>query len=120
MTQLHDDLIAVNEYLDAKGWCQGGGTNPHTAEFGSGVCLEEAIAGVITGRTENLWPLFYGENEEAWARDGAIHAALRVQRIKDAPDDPASSRSLWWWNDVPERTVEDVKLLLKRAIEACD
>lgn len=132
MTSLvRQDLAAAYDILERKGWCRGG-------SFASGsVCLEAAVA-MATMKDARLWSLREHDGPP-WVAHGScieryIDPAL-AQRFFDAgaalinalPDldkdfmgaaENGNKPALWWWNDRPGRTVEEVKALIKLAMEA--
>lgn len=88
------------DVLEQRGWCQG------ESELADGrVCLEGAFCYAAGSDADELIPLHLSEVKEAWKK---LNEAVR--------EEAGQSISVWFWNDKPERTVEDVKMVLKKAI----
>ncbi|GHG10131.1 DUF6197 family protein [Streptomyces hydrogenans] len=90
------------DILETRGWCQG------TLRKADGrVCLEGAV---IAACPDSLHWLMQAQHPgfAAWRTLGEV-----IGR-----ETGCAFMSPYLWNDAPERTVEDVKLVLKKAIES--
>jgi hypothetical protein len=126
MSQVSEDLEAAYAYLDEHGWCQGA-AQPNSD---GNVCIEGAIAAVTMGHPA-LWSVRSGDPGMYFKRSGELihypdaqdvkrHEACIYALINAAPQrrDIVLNDQIYPYNDHESTTVEDVKLLLKRAIEA--
>lgn len=116
MTQLTEDLQKAYDHLEAHGWCQG-----YFAKEDGKVCLDGALRKGAQDDTKMPapWSTFYTDSsyparlcavQEQLAK--AIKLDFESVSYEGAPD----YRVIWDWNDDPERSVEDVKLVLKKSI----
>lgn len=96
-------LECALDTLNERGWCQG-----TMLDSEGRVCALGALSVAIT----KTWQLY--ETDLRIASSSALSVAEDVFEV-DHPNDKIAR-----WNDAPSTTVEDVKLLIKRAIEACD
>jgi hypothetical protein len=104
------------DYLEAHGWCQGAfarkangvkhnGEEPLTGR--ESVCLDGAL--LVGAKLSGEFDQFYsapGEKRDRW------------QRAASAIEKQIGGLGIWEWNDDPERTVDEVKEVLRKAIEA--
>lgn len=121
MTQVSEDIRGAMVVLDARGWCQGV-VQPNAD---GNVCIEAALAKVILGAS-HAWSERGGSTNYSPEDVGRYMSAIHA--LREALPDEAKKHSLYrgpnrpddiyWWNDLKSTTVEDVKLLMKRAIEA--
>ncbi|WP_369149063.1 hypothetical protein [Streptomyces sp. R44] len=89
--------------LEARGWCQG------TMQQADGkVCLEGAFRAACG----------YGDTEEEYPYWASTPTGGAWETLCRTVEQECGDAAPWIWNDAPERTVEDVKLILKRAIES--
>lgn len=101
---MNETLQKAYDILEAKGWCQG------VHQDGRGqVCLEGAFAlavgcKIIAGLPENEGQMDAPEAQQAWLN---LVYTVEEETGFDVP---------YNWNDHPSTTVEDVKLILKKAI----
>jgi len=116
MSQTSEDLRAAYDYLEDHGWCQG--TYATGDEGGSGptensqVCLDGAL---LWGPHLDDGCLFYLPTVANKARHVNLIEAIAAQ-INPQWQGPTTQASIWFWNDLPSTTFEDVKLVLKKAI----
>lgn len=148
MSQVSDDLTRAMEILEERGWCQGVHEAPdgrvcaeaaviravegdrvrmahEVRDWGRLERYVEYVPGYIDGALFELpriafrHPLIghvYGNLDRRRAtRVYDAHEALR----RHMPED-ARAGAVNLYNDAPMTSVEDVKLMFKRAIEACD
>lgn len=143
MSQTSEDLRKAVEILDARGWCQGA----HEAPDGR-VCAEAAVIRAVENDRVRLGEAICDPNRlEQFVEyasghiDGALFEMPRVGirhpvigylyknmitdgRVYEAFDvlkrhmPEGEDRSVNKYNDDPMTSVEDVKLMFKRAIEA--
>ncbi len=101
MDQITQDLQAAYDYLEEHGWCQ------HSFEADDGkVCL----AGAVLRAT--------GYHRDFWGDDTSAARYKNKERYENATSQiyKVLQTGIFGWNDASERTVEDVKLILKKAI----
>lgn len=98
---MNEILQKAHDALEAKGWCQGG------FQDGQGrVCLEGAFA-LATGTNHPCFIDMAAPGvQQAWL---LLCETVQKETGFDAPHA---------WNDDPSTSVEDVKLVLKKAISA--
>jgi hypothetical protein len=105
MDQATIDLETAYEILEERGWCQHAFMN-----LPRKVCLDGALRLAIVDRATleaHDWAIYSAD------ADRYIMAADRIMRVLDIN---YRTINIWVWNDAPERSVEDVKLVLKKAI----
>ncbi|GGR51725.1 DUF6197 family protein [Streptomyces roseolus] len=91
------------DILEARGWCQGTMQQPDGK-----VCLEGAFRAACG----------YKDTEEDYALYASTPSGDAWETLCRTVEQECRFAAPWAWNDDPARTVEDVKLLLKRAIES--
>lgn len=92
------------DVLEQRGWCQGA-----LRKADGRVCLEGAFATATCDNKDALLVLKTEEQRVAWER--------LCQAVSDYRGMPFPlGASPWVFNDDPKTTVEDVKLVLKKAI----
>lgn len=97
--------------LEKRGWCQGHHTNP-----GGQVCLEGALVmGAGMWSQPNATDLHPFTPEVGRLRDQML-TVVKTVLVREGQIDPGYP-AVFDWNDADERTVEDVKLILKKSIE---
>lgn len=125
MSQLKEDLERAQAILEERGWCRKGADTGDPEDCP--VCLESAIAAATMG------------DARLWAAREVGAPYLDVRGVLLPPPTKAgverhvaclravasaigldSWREVWVWNDRPNRTVEEVRDALRRAIEGCD
>lgn len=93
--------------LDKRGWCQGVSVNDE-----GHVC----VLGSFDAAVGELWKAT-GNNRVV----GGTYARIALHKIiNNVRKYDESLTSIANWNDDPARSVEDVKLAIKRAIELCE
>ncbi len=103
MDQVTQDLQEAYDILEERGWCQ-----KHFVEDGR-VCLDGALIQAISPNAYHF----------AIEQDGVRRyytAALRINQVMDYASDKWGEERIWYFNDDPQTSVEDVKLVLKKAI----
>jgi hypothetical protein len=98
-------LQKTYDVLDARGWCQ----NVHQSSDGR-VCLEGAFAYAIGAQIVEGVPSYDYRMEEP-ENDAAWRILCNTVKEETGIEAPLN------WNDHPSTSVEDVKLVLKKAIE---
>jgi hypothetical protein len=100
MDQTTQDLQAAYDYLEEHGWCQ----EMFQAADGR-VCLDGALMIATVGYAYVIEPGLV--DQTSLARH--LNARNRVRS-------ELGGGGIFGWNDSPERSIEDVKLILKKAI----
>ncbi len=105
--QTTQDLQAAYDYLEEHGWCQG-----VFVKSDGKVCLDGALCRAMG------YLNFNSSNELEFSGPKSFQERHRnaILRIMLTLISEGFERNLWAWNDASERTVEDVKLILKKAI----
>lgn len=114
MSEVQELLERTKEVLAERGWSQGGLSN-YRGPTGSQrpgdqvgtCCLVGALNAAYNVDTDSV---FFPENGDRtyWAAQGLIRGA---GKMKD---------SIAYWNDAPDRTLDEVNAVLDKAIEAAD
>lgn len=115
------DLQNAYDILESRGWCQG-----NFAKDDNRVCLDGALRKAVIG-SHNIRCKTTGASMQwnTWTQEQADRLEAAQQKLVDTIklDYPGTGRTgvpahtiIWCWNDAPERTIEDVKLILKKAI----
>jgi len=105
---MNEILQKAYDALEERGWCQGGLTQPDGK-----LCLEGAFIAAANG---DVHPSDVAILVAADDRPD-VNAAWRklTQAVKE--ETGAAYYGVWAWNDAAGRSVEDVKLVLRKAIE---
>lgn len=103
-----DLLEEAVKILDKRGWCGLGAEGP-----GGTVCAMEAVRLVAR---HHLYPLKNAGFEHMQDATNLLEKHIPDDFVK-TPDDVVPLHPVAQFNDHPSTTVEDVKLLFKRAIE---
>lgn len=111
------DLQNAYDILESRGWCQG-----NFAKGDNRVCLDGAVRSATLGSQNNI-PILEKWNPQSYEQRDRLEAAQKKLADTIELDYPVDVRTgvpshtkIWCWNDDKSRTVEDVKLILKKAI----
>jgi hypothetical protein len=111
------DLQTAYDILEHRGWCKG-----NFAKGDGHVCLDGALRRATLG-SQNTVPIIEKWNPQTDEQSDRLAAAQKKLADTIALDYPVDMRTgvpnhtkIWGWNDDPDSTVEDVKLILKKAV----
>lgn len=111
------DLQNAYDILEHRGWCQG-----NFAKDDNRVCLDGALRKAALGSqntvaiTSKWTPLTQEQADRLEAAQQKLVDAIKLDYPGTGRTGVPAHRIIWCWNDAPERTIEDVKLILKKAI----
>lgn len=111
MSQVREDLEGAVAVLDAHGWCQGS-----YQKMDGRVCAKGAVRATVLGHSGSVFIEDKGHLQRVIDAEAALSAAVP----SDVVTPHEQNCRIAFYNDLDSTSAEDVKLMFKRAIEACE